>query len=79
MPKTNPEIAEELRQAREELKQLKAEKLRLFPPNPHPLAEPDRFPNNYTPEAIRHRNELVAQIESLERRIDELQEQLYRS
>ncbi len=77
MPTPNPKVAAELQKAREELARLKAEKLRLYPPNPHPLAEPDRYPRDYTAEQIRHRNELVAQIESLEHRIDELELRLY--
>lgn len=77
MPTPNPKVAEELRQAKEKLAQLKAEKVKLYPPNPHPLAEPDQYPGNYTPEQIQHRNQLVAQIEMLERRIEELQDRLY--
>ncbi len=74
---SNPKIAEELRQAKEELARLKAEKLALFPPNPHPFAQPDRFPNNATTETIRQRNELIARIEELEQRIEEMEGRLY--
>jgi hypothetical protein len=77
MSTPNPKIADELRHAKEELARLKAEKIKLFPPNPHPLAEPDHYPHDYTPEQINQRNALVAQIESLESRIEELQERLY--
>jgi hypothetical protein len=72
MSTPNSNDAAELAKAKQELAGLKAEKLRLFPPNPHPLAQPDRFPQNATPEQIRQRNELVARIEELERRIEEL-------
>ncbi len=78
MSTPNPTIAQELNQAREKLAQLKAEKLRLFPPNPHPLAQPDQYPGNYTPEQIQHRNQLITQIEMLEQRIEDLQDRLYR-
>ena len=77
MATMNPQIAEQLRQAREELAQLKAEKARLFPANPHPFVEPDRFPRDYTPDQIQQRNQLVAQIESLEQRIEDLEARLY--
>ncbi len=77
MPIPNPRIAEELRRAREELAQLKAEKLKLFPPNPRPFTQTDSFPRNATPEQIRQRNDLVTRIEELEQRIEELQERLY--
>ena len=73
----NPKIAEQLQQARTELARLKAEKLELFPPNPHPFAQPDQFPKNATPEQIKLRNDLIQQIEELERRIDELEGRLY--
>ena len=62
----------ELAKAKQELAQLKAEKLKLYPPNPHPLAQPDDYPKNATPEQIQKRNELIARIEELEKRIDEL-------
>lgn len=65
-------IAQALVQAKQELARLKAEKLKLFPPNPHPLAQADTFPKNATPEQIRQRNELIARIEELEKRIQEL-------
>lgn len=77
MPTPNPIIARQLRDARAELARLKAEKLRLFPPNPHPLVQPDTFPRDATPAQIRQRNELVARIEALEQQIEELQAQLY--
>lgn len=73
----NPLIAKQLRQARAELARLKAEKLKLFPPNPHPFVQRDRFPNEATPEQIRQRNELVARIEELEQQIEELEDRLY--
>lgn len=73
----NPKIAEQLRQAKSELAQLKAEKLKLFPPNPHPFVQPDSFPRNATPEQIKRRNEIIARIETLERQIEELEERLY--
>lgn len=75
MPPPNPQVAEQLRQAKEKLAQLRAEKLALFPPNPHPFAQADQFPKNATAEQIRQRNALVAQIEELERRIAALQDQ----
>ena len=77
MATMNPQIAEQLRQAREELARLRAEKARLFPANPHPFVEPDRFPRDYTPDQIQQRNQLVAQIESLEQRIEDLEARLY--
>lgn len=77
MATMNPQIAAQLRQAREELARLKAEKARLFPANPHPFVEPDRFPRDYTPDQIQQRNQLVAQIESLEQRIEDLEARLY--
>ncbi len=75
--KVNPQIAEQLRQAREELAKLKEEKRQLYPPNPFPLAQPDDYPSKYTPEQIRRRNELNARIEALEQRVDELELRLY--
>lgn len=77
MATQNPQIAEQLRQAREELARLKADKARLFPANPHPFVEPDRFPHDYTPEQIQQRNQLVAQIETLEQQIEDLEARLY--
>ncbi len=77
MANQNPQIAEQLRQAREELARLKAEKARLFPPNPHPFVEPDSFPNNYTPDQIQYRNQLVNKIENLEQRIEDLEGRLF--
>lgn len=72
MGKLDPHQAAELARAKQELARLKAEKLKLFPPNPHPLAQPDDYPKNATPEQIQKRNALVARIEELEKRIDEL-------
>ena len=77
MPTPNPQIAEELRQAKEELARLKAEKLRLYPPDPHPFVEPSRYPRDYTPEQIQYRNQLIARMEELERRVDDLEDRLY--
>ncbi len=77
MPTPNPKIADQLKQTKDELARLKSEKLRLYPPNPHPLAQPDKYPRDYSPEQIRHRNELVSKIEALERQIELLQDQLY--
>ena len=51
MATPNPKIADELSKARAELEQLKAEKARLFPPNPHPFVEPDKFPGELYPGA----------------------------
>ena len=73
----NPRIAEELGEAKEELAHLKADKWRFFPPNPHPLAQADRFPRDFTPAQIRQRNALIARIEELEQRIEELEGRLY--
>ena len=77
MPTPNPKIAEQLRQAKEKLAQLRAEKLKLFPPNPHPFIQDDAFPKNATPTQVRQRNALVKQIEELEKQIDDLQDRLY--
>jgi hypothetical protein len=77
MATPNPGIQKQLEAARQELARLKAEKLRLFPPNPHPFAEPDKYPGAYTPDQVAQRNALNAQIESLENRIEELQNRLY--
>ena len=77
MPTPNPAIAAQFQQAKDELARLKAEKLELFPPNPHPFAQNDAFPRNATPQQIKQRNEIVARIEELERRIEELKDQLY--
>lgn len=77
MSTPNPKVAEELRQAKEELARLKAEKLRLYPPDPHPFVEPSRYPREYTSEQIQYRNQLVARIEELEHRIEDLEERLY--
>ncbi len=77
MATPNPAIAKKLRELKKELAYLQAEKRKLFPPNPHPFAEPDQFPANATPEQIRQRNQLVARIETLEEQIEELETQLY--
>ena len=77
MATPNPVIAQRLRDARAELAQVRAEKLKLFPPNPHPFAQADRFPREATPAQIRQRNELVARIEALEQQIEELEAKLY--
>jgi hypothetical protein len=77
MATANPEIKRLLDEARNELARVRAEKARLFPANLHPLAEPDKYPKDYTSEQIRHRNQLNAQIESLEHRIQELQDRQY--
>lgn len=78
MATPNPRIAQQLQQARDKLAQLKAEKARLYPANPHPFVEPDRYPRDFSAEQIQRRNRLVQQIEDLEKRIDDLQDQLYR-
>ena len=77
MATPNPIIGQQLREAQTELARLRVEKLRIFPPNPHPLAQPDRFPRDATPDQIRQRNQLVAHIETLEQRIEELEAKLY--
>ncbi len=77
MPTANPIIASQLQTAREELARLKSEKARLYPPNPHPFSEPDRYPGDSSPEQIAHRNELIARIELLERQIEDLQDRLF--
>ncbi len=77
MATPNPIIAQQLREAQERLAQLRAEKIRLFPPNPHPFVQPDRYPGDYTPQQILQRNQLVQQIEELEKRVQELQDRLY--
>lgn len=77
MPSPNPIIARQLREAKEELARLCAEKRRLFPPNPYPFAQTDRFPREATPAQIQRRNELVAGIEALEHQIEELEARLY--
>jgi hypothetical protein len=77
MSTQNPQVAGELQQAKEELARLKAEKLRLYPPDPHPLAQPSRYPDEYTPDQIAHRNQLVDRIEELEKQIEELEDRLY--
>lgn len=77
MPTPNPQVAHELQEAKEQLARLKAEKLRLYPPDPHPFVEPSRYPRDYSAEQIQHRNQLINQIEELERRIEELTDRLY--
>lgn len=77
MPQPNPIIARQLRDAQVELARLQALKRELFPPNPRPLSEPDRFPRQATPEQIRQRNEIIARIETLEQQIEELYAKLY--
>ncbi len=78
MVDVNPEIQRMIDEAKAELARLKAEKARLFPANIHPLAEPDRYPKDFTPEQIRQRNQLNSQIESLENRIEELESNKFR-
>ncbi len=77
MATMNPEIQRLLEEAKRELAEVRAEKSRLFPANPHPFAQPDKYPKEYSPEQIRRRNELNAQIETLENRIEELQDRLF--
>jgi prefoldin subunit 5 len=77
MPTPNPVIKNQIEEAKRQLAELRAEKTRLFPPNPHPFSQPDAYPKNYTPAQIARHNELNAQIESLENRIEELQRRLY--
>ncbi len=77
MAPMNPEIQRLLEEAKRELAEVRAEKSRLFPANPHPFAQPDKYPKDYSPEQIRRRNELNAQIETLENRIEELQNRLF--
>lgn len=73
MVEANPAIQKLIDEAKAELARVRAEKARLFPANLHPLAEPDKYPAQYTAEEIQKRNQLNAQIESLERRIEELE------
>lgn len=77
-PTPNPAIQQQLDRTKQELAALKAEKIRLFPPNTDPLGSPDRFPHDYTPEQLAHHRRLSAQIEALEQRVDDLQMRLYR-
>lgn len=77
MSPQNPQVSKELRQAKDKLEQLKTEKLRLYPPDPHPFVEPSRYPREYTPQQIEYRNQLIARIEELEHRIEDLQDRLY--
>lgn len=69
----NQKRAEELRRLHEQLAQLQAEKLKLFPPNPHPFAQADAFPGKATREQIAQRNALIALIEEVERLIEEIE------
>ena len=77
MATANPEIKRLIEEAKRELARVKAEKAILFPANLHPLAEPDKYPKDYTSEQVARRNQLNAQIESLETRIEELQNRQY--
>lgn len=77
MATMNPELQRLLEEARRELAEVRAEKSRLYPANPHPFAQRDKYPKDYTPEQIRRRNELNDRIESLENRIEELRNRLY--
>ncbi len=77
MATPNPVIQKQLDAARQQLAAVKAEKLRLFPPNPDPLGTPDRFPRDYSPAQIEKHRQLNEQIEILEQRVDELELQLY--
>ncbi len=73
MVEANPAVQQMIEESKAELARLKAEKARLFPANLHPLAEPDRYPKDFTQDQIRQRNLLNAQIESLENRIEDLE------
>lgn len=77
MPTPNPRIQQLLEHATAQLAALKAEKLRLFPPNTDPLGGQDRFPRDYTSAQIEQHRRLNEQIELLEQRVDELQLSLY--
>ncbi len=77
MSTPNPTIQKSLQETKAQLAAAKAEKARLFPPNPNPLGTPDKYPRDYTPEQIARHNQLDAEIEMLERRVDELQLRLY--
>lgn len=77
MATPNPAIKAQLDAAKQELARLKAEKLKLFPPNTDPLGTPDKFPGDYTPEQLAKHRELSAQIDMLEQRVDDLQLRLY--
>jgi hypothetical protein len=77
MSTANPEIKRLLEESKRELERAKEEKARLFPANLHPLAEPDKYPQAYTPDQIRQRNLLNAKIESLENRIEDLSNRQY--
>jgi len=77
MPTPNPQIQKQMEDAKAQLAALRAEKSRMFPPNTDPLGSPDRYPADYTPDQIAYHNRLDAQIEMLEKRIDDLQLRLY--
>lgn len=77
MPIPNPQVAEELRQAKEELARLHAEKLQRYPPNAHPLADPDYFAREFSASQVEERNKLIERIEELEQRVQALQDRLY--
>jgi uncharacterized protein (UPF0335 family) len=77
MSTPNPQVAEELRQAQEELARLKAEKLQLYPPNPHPLVDPNYFAREFSASQVEARNKLIERIEQLEQRVQNLQDRLY--
>ncbi len=73
MTSLKPIASQRLREAKQELARLQTDKLKLFPPNPHPFAQPDPFPANATREQIEKRNALVARIEELEKEIADLE------
>lgn len=77
MPTPNPVIQQRLELAKKELADLRAEKMRIFPPNRDPLGAPDKFPGDYTPDQIAYHRKLNQQIEQLEKLIDQLQSQLF--
>lgn len=77
MATPNPVIQQQLDSAKQQLAALKAEKLRLFPPNTDPLGTPDRFPGDYTPDQLAKHRQLSAEIDALEQRVDDLQLRLY--
>jgi 2-phospho-L-lactate transferase/gluconeogenesis factor (CofD/UPF0052 family) len=77
MATANPEIKKLLEHAKRELAAAKEEKARLFPANLHPLAEADKYPQDYTPDQIHRRNFLNARIESLENQIEDLLNRQY--
>ncbi len=77
MSTPNPMIQKSLQETKAQLAAAKAEKARLFPPNPNPLGAPDKFPRDYSSEQIEKHRQLNEQIERLEQRVDELELQLY--